>query len=284
LPETSHILTAALAAYLLASVLYVANLFVRGRQPAAAATVLAAVGALAHTLGLVRIAMEIGRSPYSAYYGSVAFLAWLVVLMQIGVAWRARMDAVGAFSLPIAFLMLLYALALPPEMRQVLPELRRHSMAAHISLAILGYGAFTVAFALAVIYLLENRLLKAKKLRGVFERLPPLRTTDDLACRFATFGQAMLTMGILIGSVYAAREWGRLYWQDPKVLPSLVTWGIYTAYLALRWVLGWRGRASSYLLVAGFVAVLITFIGVNMAFPGKHGAKKKPVAAVHVPR
>ncbi|MBI3944950.1 MAG: cytochrome c biogenesis protein CcsA [Armatimonadetes bacterium] len=267
-------LTIALAAYLVASVLYVANLFVSTQRPAAAATVVIGVGALAHTVGLLGMVAETGRGPYSTVYGSVAFMAWLLVLMQIGLTWRHRMYALGAFSVPIALLMLVYALALPPEMRELLPGLRRQSLAAHISVTLLGYGAFAVAFGLAVIYLMESRLLKAKHLEGVFRRLPPLRTTEETAARFAAFGHAMLTLGIVIGSVWAVKDWDGGFWRDPKVIPSLVTWAIYTGYLGLRWVAGWRGRSASYLLVVGFVAVLLTFVGVNILYPGLHGVNQ----------
>ena len=264
--SVSLLLTFVLAAYLAGSVLYVAGLFTTGRRLSVLATVLTAAGAAAHTAALVLISMKIGRSPYSTFYGAVAFMAWLVALMQLAAVGGWRTYALGAISLPIAFLMLLFALALPPEMREVIPELRRHTMAAHISLAILGYGAFAVAFGLALIYLLQNRLLKAKQLRGLFERLPPLRTTEDLAGRFAAFGHAMLTMGLIIGSIYGMK----LYGHDPKVLASLITWGIYTTFLILRYGLGWRGKVSSYLLVVGFIAVLITFVGMNLLFPGTH--------------
>lgn len=268
----SLILTFALAAYLVASVLYVANLFVRENWPAIGATHMAGAGAVAHLAGLILISHTTRLSPYSTAFGAVVFMAWLVVMMQLGLVIRSRTYAVGAFSLPIAFLMLVVGLMLPPELHNVLPELRRHTMAAHISVTILSYGAFTVAFGLAVIYLLESRMLKAKHLRGAFERLPPLRTAEEMAFHFAAFGHAMLTIGIILGIISALRIPGARVETDPKVPMTLVTWGIYTVYLVLRWAVGWRGRPTTYLLVAGFACVLLTFVGVNLLFPGVHGA------------
>ncbi|MDH7569714.1 MAG: cytochrome c biogenesis protein CcsA [Armatimonadota bacterium] len=257
--------------YLTASVLYIANLFVRSTRPAVLATLVSCAAVLAHTVGLFQITMQTGRSPYSTVYGSVGFVAWLIVLMQLVLVWRWRMYATGAFSLPIAGLMLLFALALPPEMRQLLPDLRRQSLAAHISVILLGYGAFAVAFGLSLIYLMEERLLKARRLQGLFERLPPLRVTESVAFGFAAFGQAMLTLGLAIGLVWAQEMWTKRLWQDPKVIPSLVTWGVYSVYLLLRGVSGWRGRPAAWLLVVGFCAVLVTLVGVNALFPGRHG-------------
>lgn len=251
--NTSAVLIFSLLAYLLSSVLYVSNLLLRRPRTGVAPTVLAGAGVLAQTLGLLLIVTESHphRSPYSTFYGAVAFVAWLVVLMQLLLTGRYRMYALGAFSMPIAFLMTLVALTLPSGMHRLLPTLEKHTMAAHISVSLLAYGAFTVAFGLSILYLVENRLLKARKIRGMFQRLPPLRTTEELACRFATFGLAMLTLGLLIGTVYALREWKGSFFQDPKVLPALATWGIYAVYLVLRWGVGWRGRAASYLLLGG---------------------------------
>lgn len=270
-------LTVAVVAYLASSVLYGANLFTKSRCPAVLATVLAGAGIIPHTLSLFAMVGQTGRAPYSTVFGATVFTAWVVVLMQIGLTCWRQVDAAGAFSVPIALILLLYALVLPPEMWELLPDLRRQSLAAHISVTLLAYGAFTVAFGLAVLYLMENRLLKAKQLEGILRRLPPLVSAEELAARFATFGQAMLTLGLAIGSVWAMQDWQGGLWQDPKVVPSLVTWAVYTAYLGLRWVGGWRGRAGAYLLVVGFVSVLFTFVGINWLYPGMHGLSQQPL-------
>jgi ABC-type transport system involved in cytochrome c biogenesis permease subunit len=45
---------------------------------------------------------------------------------------------------------------------------------------------------------------------------------------------------------------------------------IYAFYLLTRWIIGWKNSRSAWFLVAGFLAVLLTFFG-NLFFGGLHG-------------
>ena len=75
----------------------------------------------------------------------------------------------------------------------------------------------------------------------------------------------MLTIMIILGSVWANIAWGRYWSWDPKETAALVTWLIYGAYLHARVVRDWRGSKSAWLLVLGFAAILFTYFG-NLFF------------------
>ena len=49
---------------------------------------------------------------------------------------------------------------------------------------------------------------------------------------------------------------------------TVLTWTVYTGYLALRQLAGWRGRRAAYLVLAGFVLVAV----VRLALPVTHFA------------
>ena len=69
--------------------------------------------------------------------------------------------------------------------------------------------------------------------------------------------------------------WGS-YWQwDPKETWSLITWFIYAALVHARLTVGWRGRKAAWLSIVGFLAVLFTFLGVNMLLGGLHSYATK---------
>ena len=55
---------------------------------------------------------------------------------------------------------------------------------------------------------------------------------------------------------------------DALMAVTLLAWGVYGAYLALRHVAGWRGRRAAYLVLAGFVLVAV----VRLALPVTHFA------------
>jgi ABC-type uncharacterized transport system permease subunit len=49
---------------------------------------------------------------------------------------------------------------------------------------------------------------------------------------------------------------------------TVLTWAVYAATLALRRFAGWRGRRAAYLVLAGFVLVVV----VRLALPVTHFA------------
>ena len=61
------------------------------------------------------------------------------------------------------------------------------------------------------------------------------------------------------------------YWAwDPKETWSFITWIIYSIYLHMRIVKGWRGKKAAWFAFIGFICVLFTYIGVNTFLPSVH--------------
>ena len=56
---------------------------------------------------------------------------------------------------------------------------------------------------------------------------------------------------------------------DPKETWAFITWVFYAAHLHALSTVGWRRRAG-LLAVAGFLAFLFNFFGVNIWIPGLH--------------
>jgi ABC-type transport system involved in cytochrome c biogenesis permease subunit len=79
-----------------------------------------------------------------------------------------------------------------------------------------------------------------------------------------------MTIGLITGFGYASTAW-KSYWNwDPKEVFALVTWLIYAVLLHERLTVGWRGRRAAWLAIFGFLAVLTTFLGVNLFLKGHH--------------
>ncbi|MFQ6098993.1 MAG: cytochrome c biogenesis protein CcsA, partial [Armatimonadota bacterium] len=64
--------------------------------------------------------------------------------------------------------------------------------------------------------------------------------------------------------------WGRYWGWDPKETSALVTWLIYAAYLHTRGLRGWSGTRAAAILVVGVIAVLFTYVAVNLWVSGLH--------------
>lgn len=133
----------------------------------------------------------------------------------------------------------------------------------HIVSCIIAFGGFTASFLAGMIYIIQARLLKAKRISAIQTFVSALDSTDRLAYRMVAFGFMMLTLGIVTGALWSQSTKGTFWNWDPKETWSLITWLVYAAYLHVRVLSGWRSKWTNCLLFAGFTCVLITIFGVN---------------------
>jgi cytochrome c-type biogenesis protein CcsB len=94
---------------------------------------------------------------------------------------------------------------------------------------------------------------------------------DEITYKSIAIGFPIFTLGGLIfGAIWANQAWG-VYWSwDPKETWSLITWFIYAFYLHGRMIRGWRGKKVAIVAVVGFMAVIFTYLGVNLLLSGLH--------------
>jgi ABC-type transport system involved in cytochrome c biogenesis permease subunit len=136
------------------------------------------------------------------------------------------------------------------------PLIRSGWVVAHIALIFTGYAALFLSFAASLLYLVQERALKAKHARPVLSRLPSLQTTDDIGYKSLLLGFPFMTLGLIAGAVVAQASFGPAYFLDPKVVLSLLMWLVYMLLLYTRWNSGWRGRRAAWLASFAFVAAL----------------------------
>ncbi len=94
---------------------------------------------------------------------------------------------------------------------------------------------------------------------------------DDIAYKSIAVGFPLFTIGgLIMGAIWANSAWGKYWTWDPKETWSLITWFVYALYLHARFVGGWRGKRVAILAIIGFVAVVFTYLGVNLVLSGLH--------------
>jgi cytochrome c-type biogenesis protein CcsB len=94
---------------------------------------------------------------------------------------------------------------------------------------------------------------------------------DDIAYKSIAIGFPLFTIGgLIMGAIWANSAWGKYWSWDPKETWSLITWFVYALYLHARFVAGWRGKRVAILAVIGFIAVIFTYLGVNLVLSGLH--------------
>jgi cytochrome c-type biogenesis protein CcsB len=94
---------------------------------------------------------------------------------------------------------------------------------------------------------------------------------DDITYKSIAIGFPVFTLGGLIfGAIWADQAWGKYWTWDPKETWSLITWFFYAFYLHSRLLRGWRGKRVAVVAVLGFLAVIFTYLGVNILLSGLH--------------
>jgi ABC-type uncharacterized transport system permease subunit len=253
--------TLAVIAYVLASGLALAYLVQRDEATYRLTTGATLAGWAFQTVALIARTAQSGRPPFWTFPEAVSVAVWAVVLLELWAERQYGIKVLGAFVLPVVAV---FSISKTVAMPAIAPTLHSVWITVHIALALLGIAAFVLNFAGAIMYLLQERQLKARRPGAFYYRLPSLETLDRLTFRTLTLGFPFLTVGLMLGALWA----GRL---DPLIVSSAIAWVIYALTLAGRAIAGWRGRRAAYFAIVGFAA-LVLMLGAGFLMPGPHGS------------
>ncbi len=224
----------------------------RWRGPAIFA---ASVGVLFHFVSLAETLSLVYRTVSGVFlparHETQSMLAMLLAAAFLAIYRVYRTLAPGVFLLPIAVLLMLEPAFRPGT--ETVPMANSGWILLHIVLLLAAYAALLVSLLTSVLYLIQERRLKAKlpAVRG----LPPLDTTEQIALKALLLGLPCMTAGLLIGSALAELTVGPRFFLDPKVLLSFLMWVAYIGMISIRRHSGLRGRRAIYL--SGFVFLVV---------------------------
>jgi cytochrome c-type biogenesis protein CcsB len=202
-------------------------------------------------------------------YENVLTGAAVVMLFNLLAIMRRRsLKPQLVFVAPFVLLMMGYALLNQPRFTTMSPVLDNLWMFVHVLFAWLAYGAYSVAAAVGVLYLLRDRKryrdLPEEELPASVARMPSPPVLDDLMFRFVIFGFIAHVVMITTGSIWARDLWGSYWSWDPVETWSLLSGLLYGLWIHLRLTLNWRGGRMAWLAVGTLVTVLFAFWGTNL--------------------
>jgi ABC-type uncharacterized transport system permease subunit len=193
------------------------------------------------------------------------FAQALSVMMFLGVAvyWIEslfyNLEGMQPLVLPLA------AAAAPlPALFPGLVSSGAHAQAAelklHLALAMIAYGLFVIALLHAMLMALAERQLHRKG-TVAFPNLPPLLTLETLLFRMIAAAFVFLTLTLVTGIAFSEALFGRALRFEHKTVFALLSWLIFGLLLAGRWRYGWRGRTAVRWTLAGFVLLMLAYVG-----------------------
>jgi ABC-type uncharacterized transport system permease subunit len=213
------------------------------------------VGWLVQTALLVVQAFRSDGFAWTSWGGVLNLFVWLVVGAYLIWGCRARFRLLGLAVIPPAAALLALAHAGGGTGSAGHADYGSLFLALHVGLVLAAFAGFTLAAALAALYLWQERRLKRRE-RGILRvRVPSLSALDELVARTIAVALPILTLGIGVGIGRLIRSGGDF---SAVVAVTLVTWAVYCGFLLLRYWVGWRGRRSASLALVALTLVVAT--------------------------
>lgn len=242
------------------------------------ATTLLVGATLAHTFVVGMQTMAAGHVPLAGTTSAISTFVWLLALSYLYMELTTDERAIGVFILPL--LVALQTIpALSPSLVERSAVLRSPWFGVHVSSLLFAYASFALACVIGVTYVLLFKEIKAKHLGFFYARLPSLQVLDEMNSRAIMVGWIFLTVGVLVGVVWAADarttsasdpRVQAMSVQDPKIFVALVCWLVYSFELIAQRAIGWRGRRAAWLSALAFVIVLLNFVPVSYFLTKSH--------------
>ena len=224
------------------------------------------LGLLAQFAAIGAWCLTTHRSPFAGEYGTLAVLAWIIVLTYLVIDLRGRLPAVGAITLLFACAALFLGSLHARNGVANAAFLNSKMISLHVLAILASFALFAFAFGCATLYLLQNRLLKARDVHKSLRRLPSLSTLDTVAYHSVAYALPLLTLGLVLGIIYIYSGYSGTetpppshWYLDSHTVVSFAAWILYVLYLGARLGLRWRGVRLQYILIAGLILVLAVY-------------------------
>lgn len=216
---------------------------------------------LALHLYLLNVGVFGGEGIHLGFSTSLSAVAALTVLTYAAASWRYHLGGLQSF------VMIFAGVAVAIEAISPMPHASEHSglpmFKVHLAMAFSAYSLFTIAALHAVLIALAEKHLHKAVPPTIVAGLPPLLTLEKLLFRMIQAGFLLLSLTLLSGVFFAEEIFGKALPFNHKTVFGVTSWIIFAALLLGRRVYGWRGRTAISWTLAGFMSLMLAYVGVK---------------------
>jgi cytochrome c-type biogenesis protein CcsB len=226
------------------------------------------LGFLIFTLGIVIRWIFINYALWNMKYECMVFAGWASLLAGIALSRHSRLPMICGSLLAGIVLIVAHMPSIYLAGSALPPVLKSKWFLIHVSTALASYGFFTVGTTMAFLHLLTLVFPISKKVNRLLRGISIWSKITEQAL---WIGLLLLTIGSILGSIWANETWGRYWGWDPKESWSLIVILSYALVLHLRFVVSYNWRYwFNILAFPAFGTLLMTYFGVNIFFSGMH--------------
>ncbi len=186
-----------------------------------------------------------------------------IVWLTVAIYWLGnlvyKVEGLRAMVMPVAAVCVLLPALFPAA--RALPNTELVAFKAHLVISLLAYSFFTIASLHVLLMALLERRLHGGDLPFGLRNLPPLLTMETLLFRIIAAGFVLLTLTLITGIVFSEELFGKALRFNHKTLFGILSWLIFAALLGGRRLYGWRGRIAVRWTLAGFLMLVLAYVG-----------------------
>ncbi|MDR1855056.1 MAG: cytochrome c biogenesis protein CcsA [Azoarcus sp.] len=192
---------------------------------------------------------------------ALSLTVWLAICFYWVETLYNRLDGLRMAMLPAGALACLLTVLFPGN--HVLSDANVASpmFRMHFVIAMLAYSLFMLAALHALLMALATRQLHHARFTRFLAGLPPLLTMEALLFRLIGFAFVLLTLTLITGAAFTESMFGQAFRFDHKTVFAVISWLLFGVLLAGRHFRGWRGRIALRWTLAGFITLMLAYIG-----------------------
>ncbi len=222
--------------------------------PLQGARILAGVAALVVLAILVRRGIALDKAPLVSRFDTHLLVSLLLIVAALGLELLRSMPILTIGALPLSLASLILAAATGEPQDPAAPFASTPIAGVHAVLILLAYVAFAVAFVTSLLFLIEQRQLKAHGAPPALGMMPSLETSYRMTLRSIVAGVVLLTGGILCGYLYAREKVPAPGWRlDAKIIVTSAVWAGFMVVAILSSVPSFKGRRTAVASALCFV-------------------------------
>jgi len=226
------------------------------------------VAFLMHTIGLGARWYIAGRAPWSNGFESMTYVAWACLLAGFLFTRKSKFALAATSILAGLTLFVAHLSWMNPEITNLVPVLKSYWLTIHVAIITGSYGFLALAAILGMISLSLMILKNKKNEVRIDSTVVELSRISEMTM---IIGLYSLTIGTILGGVWANESWGRYWGWDPKETWALVSVLVYSFVLHMRYIPGLKSIFTFNIAsVWAYGSIIMTYFGVNYYLAGLH--------------
>jgi len=165
-------------------------------------------------------------------------------------------ETLGIFIYPLAALSTLIPMAIESPIQ--LPI----ELGSHVLISIAAYSIMGIATAQAILYGVQERNFKAKRLTKLMQALPPLQVMESTLLQLVKIGFIFLTFALVSGAFFVENllEQHLIH----KTFFAILAWFVYGTFLFGQAKYGWRGQTAAQFIIWAYFLLILSYIGTTI--------------------